>query len=241
MQLWASGHNCSICKGIVHLNGMCNIQSVNAAGNDIQVCVKCYASKPASKFSVASKPPSNPPSKPPSKPVTPPSKAPWNGPTIIPESTSNIQCLKVIPSTNKAKVVRPCKHCGGTDHQKITSKKCKKYVPPQKKEVGNCNNNKNNQQGTFNRVINLICHSAGSMSSITNEKSKEREEDSSRSTDASGLLSLFSGKTLQRNRSSTISSISNVTAASSNSSAHTNSSSCSELPPEPLPPQPTMT
>ena len=41
LQLCGSGHFCSICKGIVHLNGECSIASLDENGNDVFKCVAC--------------------------------------------------------------------------------------------------------------------------------------------------------------------------------------------------------
>ena len=83
LQLRRSGHSCSICKGIVHLNGVCSTASLDENGDDVFKCAACL-----SKRSVAE---------------------------------------NVSKSAASAKVKNPCPKCGGTDHQRSSSKKCKFY------------------------------------------------------------------------------------------------------------------
>ena len=52
MQLWKSGHNCSVCKGIVHLKGICSTSSLDENGDDVFVCTLCANTKANSSSTV---------------------------------------------------------------------------------------------------------------------------------------------------------------------------------------------
>ena len=41
LQLQRGGHNCSLCKGIVHLNGQCSTASLDDNGDDVFICALC--------------------------------------------------------------------------------------------------------------------------------------------------------------------------------------------------------
>ncbi len=45
LQLWQSGHRCSICKGMVHLNGVCPTASYDENGDNVFKCAPACLSK----------------------------------------------------------------------------------------------------------------------------------------------------------------------------------------------------
>jgi len=81
--------------------------------------------------------------------TTPPTVSP-----LLPPSTSNDTPTPLSPK-RKRTASNKCKHCGGTDHNRITNKKGKKYTPrPNKKDKSNNPNTPNNNTITNSSTDN---------------------------------------------------------------------------------------
>ena len=127
MQLWKSGHNCSVCRGIVHLNGVCSTASLDANGDDVFVCASCS-------FRLNS------------------STSPPTEPKIADTTTpSPVKCATMPPPISVKKVMK-CPHCGGDDHQRSSSKLCKKSTYSSRKSRGGKEKNSSTVNAKSNSV-----------------------------------------------------------------------------------------
>ena len=125
LQLWSSGHSCSICKGIVHLNGVCSVASLDENGDDVNNCAACLFKNLSNSSST---------------PINTTNETTQCIPVQKAKSAVKIKEKYPCPllksllvkkekmgtkSVVKIKEKHPCPKCGGTDHQRSSSRKCK--------------------------------------------------------------------------------------------------------------------
>ena len=170
MQLWGSGHNCSVCNGIVHLNGICSTSSLDSNGDDVFVCVACLSKSTIEKPSEEKD----------GKQVSSSSK----------HVSSPVTPTTTMTSTKKVK--KPCPKCGGTDHQKSSSRLCK-YSTYSNRKARNINTTKEKQSNTTMTVSdqkepqsNLFCQPINTAL----PPQTHSEENNARANAVSALLSI---------------------------------------------------